>query len=190
MESGRRTSGTDQGRMEEQMKRYSITVNGKIFDVEVEEVTDTAGVSGTDGAGKKEAKTQAGTLDQKKKSTPEKKASPEDAKGEPSSEQNSEGGASIHRSRTPKTPKKKEQAVNNAQSADLGDDSLRSPMPGTVLKVCVNPGDEVYAGETLIILEAMKMENEINSHKTGKIGTISVKAGDAVNTGDLLLTVE
>ncbi len=168
------------------MKRYSITVNGKIFDVEVEEAAgkedmseETASASEKTetvrkGAGAAAAERQSdtpksGKIDQKKEEEP---------------------GASIHRSRTPKTPKKKEPTVNAAKNAASADDSLCSPMPGTVLKVCVNPGDEVYAGETLIILEAMKMENEINSHKTGKVGMISVKTGDAVNTGDLLLTVE
>ena len=98
--------------------------------------------------------------------------------------------SAIHRSRTPKTPKKKEQPARIPEGVSSQEDSLSSPMPGTVVKICVNPGDEVYAGETLIILEAMKMENEINSHKTGGVGMIAVKTGDAVNTGDVLLTVE
>ena len=67
---------------------------------------------------------------------------------------------------------------------------VKAPMPGVVLKVQVQQGQAVKAGQVLIILEAMKMENEINSHKTGRVGMIAVKTGDAVNTGDVLLTVE
>ena len=53
-------------------------------------------------------------------------------------------------------------------------------MPGTVVKICVNPGDEVYAGETLIILEAMKMENSIASDFEGTVVRIDVNVGDTV----------
>ena len=172
------------------MKRYSITVNGKVFDVEVEEITGGKEASDADRAERKAEDTRFQSSDQKKETKNAEKTSGSNTGGQPASDRNAESGASIHRSRTPKTPKKKEPAANPVQSAASGEDSLCTPMPGTVLKICVNPGDEVYAGETLIILEAMKMENEINSHKTGRIGTISVKTGDAVNTGDLLLTVE
>ena len=171
------------------MKRYGITVNGKVFDVEVEEITGSPEASDAGRAERKAEDIRSESSDQKKDTENAEKTSGINTGGYPA-DRNAESGASIHRSRTPKTPKKKESAVDPVQSAAAGEDSLCSPMPGTVLKICVNPGDEVYAGETLIILEAMKMENEINSHKTGRIGTISVKTGDAVNTGDLLLTVE
>lgn len=157
------------------MKRYSIKVNGKIFDVEVEERAADASSS-----------VPSESPEEKPK---EKKDNAVGVSGASKGAQMA-SEAVIQRSRTPKTPKKKEAPVKIPEGVSSMEDSLNSPMPGTVVKICVNPGDEVYAGETLIILEAMKMENEINSHKTGKVGMIAVKVGEAVNTGDVLLTVE
>ena len=77
-----------------------------------------------------------------------------------------------------------------AASAPAGAKTVSAPMPGTILDIKVSAGQSVKAGDILCILEAMKMENEINSHKTGRVGMIAVKTGDAVNTGDVLLTVE
>ncbi len=67
---------------------------------------------------------------------------------------------------------------------------VNSPLPGTILDIKVSEGDTVSQGQTLVILEAMKMENEIPSPVTGKISSIKIKKGDSVSTGDLLLTLE
>ena len=63
-------------------------------------------------------------------------------------------------------------------------------MPGTIVSVDVNVGDSVNEGQTLIILEAMKMENEIVAPHAGKVAAISVKKGDSVNSDDLLITLQ
>ena len=63
-------------------------------------------------------------------------------------------------------------------------------MPGTVVKICVNPGDEVYAGETLIILEAMKMENSITSDYAGTVKQVLVAEGDTVAVDSQLVEIE
>ena len=160
------------------MKRYSIKVNGRLFDVEVEEVTG------------EKAETAATSVDVAQSSGKSESDAVQSGSSEEQNTAEKETAAAVHRARTPKTPKIKEEPVRIPEGVSSQEASLTSPMPGTVLKICVSPGDEVYAGETLIILEAMKMENEINSHKTGKIGMIAVKEGDAVNTGDVLLTVE
>lgn len=67
---------------------------------------------------------------------------------------------------------------------------VKSPMPGTIVSVDVNVGDSVNEGQTLIILEAMKMENEIVAPHAGKVAAISVKKGDSVNSDDLLITLQ
>lgn len=67
---------------------------------------------------------------------------------------------------------------------------LKTQMPGKIIKVMVNEGDPVEKGQTLIILEAMKMENEIKSGMDGTVKTIHVKEGDALEQGILMMEVE
>jgi len=76
---------------------------------------------------------------------------------------------------------------NNAVSA--GSEKVTAPMPGTILGVKVNSGDAVKKGEVLLILEAMKMENEIVAPNDGTIASINVSKGTAVNAGDVLLSM-
>ena len=63
-------------------------------------------------------------------------------------------------------------------------------MPGTILSVAVKPGDSVSEGQTVFVLEAMKMENEIVAPKAGTISSIDVAQGASVNSGDLLATMD
>ena len=75
----------------------------------------------------------------------------------------------------------------------LGGDSsggLFTQMPGKIVKVMCKVGDQVKKGQTLIILEAMKMENEIKSSVDGEVKSILVKAGDALESGVLMAEVE
>jgi biotin carboxyl carrier protein len=71
-----------------------------------------------------------------------------------------------------------------------GPGQITAPMPGIVLKVLVKEGQSVGAGEALLILEAMKMENEIQAAKGGKIKEIHVEAGEEVRAGDPLVDLE
>jgi len=66
---------------------------------------------------------------------------------------------------------------------------VKSPLAGNIVKVEVVPGERVNEGDVLIILEAMKMETEVRAAKTGVIGSVLVKSGDAVAVGDPLLTL-
>jgi biotin carboxyl carrier protein len=63
-------------------------------------------------------------------------------------------------------------------------------MPGRVVRVLVAQGDEVAARQGVVVVEAMKMENELRSPKAGRVKEVSVKAGDSVEAGRGLLVVE
>ena len=76
-----------------------------------------------------------------------------------------------------------------APASAAGAVSVTAPMPGNILDVKVKAGDSVKAGDTLLILEAMKMENEISAPQDGTIASVNVRKGDVVNSGDLLITM-
>lgn len=80
-------------------------------------------------------------------------------------------------------------APSSAASAPAGGDAMPSPMPGTILRTLVNVGDTVSENQPLMILEAMKMENEVVANKAGKITGIHVNQGQVVNPGDALITI-
>ena len=67
---------------------------------------------------------------------------------------------------------------------------VRAPMPGLVLEVCVSLGQGVKSGDVLLRLEAMKMENDIESQTEGKVKEILVAKGDEVQEGDVLIVLE
>ena len=75
-------------------------------------------------------------------------------------------------------------------AAAAGGQVLKAPMPGRVVLVEVMVGQAVKAGDGLIILEAMKMENEFKAGVMGTVKEIRVEAGQAVNPGDVLLVIE
>jgi len=62
-------------------------------------------------------------------------------------------------------------------------------MPGTIVNVLVKPGEAVKKGAVLLILEAMKMENEIQAAADGTVASVNVRKGDTVNADDVLLTI-
>ncbi len=66
---------------------------------------------------------------------------------------------------------------------------IASPMQGTIVKVLVSEGDAVTAGQAVLVLEAMKMENHLNAETGGTVKEIRVQAGDTVGTGDVLMVV-
>jgi biotin carboxyl carrier protein len=76
------------------------------------------------------------------------------------------------------------------QVNDHGPKKLTAPMPGKIVRVLVRPGDEVEAGSGVLVMEAMKMQNEIKSPKKGTIQKVLVSEGAAVNAGDVLAIVE
>jgi len=73
---------------------------------------------------------------------------------------------------------------------DHGPRKLSAPMPGKVVRILLHQGDEVEAGTGVLVVEAMKMQNEVKSPKKGTIQKILVSEGAAVNAGDVLAIVE
>lgn len=89
----------------------------------------------------------------------------------------------------PSAPAPKPEAKPAAKPAVASANDVTAPMPGTILDVKVNVGDAVQAGQTVLILEAMKMENEIAAPAAGTVKAIHVSKGAAVNPGDVLITI-
>lgn len=110
------------------MRKFNINVNGKAYNVEVEEVTNGAAPVAA---------------------APVAQAAPVSADGE----------------------------------------KVTSPMPGTILDIKVNVGDTVSAGQALFVLEAMKMENDVNAPCAGKVLSVNVTKGSAVETGTVLAVI-
>ena len=75
-------------------------------------------------------------------------------------------------------------------AAGGGKSGVKSPLPGVILDIKVKEGDEVKKGQTIIILEAMKMENSINADKDGKVTAINVSKGESVLEGTDLVIIE
>lgn len=114
------------------MKKYVIKLNGKVYEVEIEEVTGEAATSIVEN----------------------------DAPARASDSVQSTGGQKID-----------------------------APMPGNIVSVAVKPGDQVKKGQLLVVLEAMKMENEIVSPVDGKVVSVAVAKGDTVNVGEALVEI-
>lgn len=76
-----------------------------------------------------------------------------------------------------------------AAAEATGRQQVTAPMPGKVVRVLVNEGDEVQAGQGLVVVEAMKMQNEIRSPKSGRVERLMIREGQPVNAGDALAVV-
>ncbi len=80
-----------------------------------------------------------------------------------------------------------DQGVAVKTSAKTG--TIKSPLPGTILEIFVKPGDKVTVGQRVLMLEAMKMENNIESDKAGTVTEVKVSKGSAVMEGDVLIVI-
>lgn len=80
-------------------------------------------------------------------------------------------------------------AAKKDTAVPAGASTITAPMPGTILKVNVNTGDSVKKGQVLLILEAMKMENEIVAAANGTVASVNVSKGASVNAGDVLVSL-
>ncbi len=77
-----------------------------------------------------------------------------------------------------------------ATVAGSGSGSVTAPMQGTIVKILVAAGDTIEVGETVCLLEAMKMENAITAEKAGTVKEVKVAAGDSVGPGDVIAVIE
>ena len=89
----------------------------------------------------------------------------------------------------PTTESSPTQQKTSSPTAPKGTGFIKTPLPGAILNIHVKEGDTVKIGTKLITLEAMKMENNINSDKEGVIKAIKVKQGDSVLEGDILIEI-
>ena len=139
--------------------KYQVKVDGKVFEVEVEKVGGGYG------------SLTPGSLTAAPVAAPVAPAAPAPQQAAPAPQQAAPAPAPA------------------AAPAAGGAGDVVSPMPGTVLKLNVNNGDTVASGDVILILEAMKMENEIVAPCAGKV-TLKVTSGETVDTDALLAVVE
>ena len=90
---------------------------------------------------------------------------------------------------TPAAPAAKPAAAPKA-AAPAGAETIKAPMPGTILNILVKPGQKVAKGATLLILEARKMENEIVSPRDAVVAGVSVNKGESVDSGTPLVSLQ
>lgn len=145
--------------------KYQVKVDGKVFEVEVEKVG--GGYASLTPASLTAAPVAAPVAPQ---------AAPAPA-------------APVQAAAPAPAPAPAAPAPTAAPAASGGAGDVISPMPGTVLRLNVNNGDTVASGDVILILEAMKMENEIVAPCAGKV-TLKVTAGETVDTDALLAVVE
>ena len=75
-------------------------------------------------------------------------------------------------------------------AGDAGPRAVKAPMPGKVVRVLIDVGAEVEAGQGLVVIEAMKMQNELKAPKAGRVAKVSVTVGDTVAAGTVMIVVE
>ena len=148
------------------MKNFKITVNNKAYEVNVLSFESTkvkVEVNGKPydvGLEKPEASSKTPTLVREKAAT-------------------TSGGDTS-----------KSTALTSSPSERKGAGVIKSPLPGTIIKIFVNVGDAVKVGTNLLTWEAMKMENNLTSDREGKVKAIKVKPGDNILEGDVLVEIE
>jgi acetyl-CoA/propionyl-CoA carboxylase biotin carboxyl carrier protein len=99
-----------------------------------------------------------------------------------------DGGAPAGGGVVRKKPKPRKRGAHGGAAAS--GDAVTAPMQGTVVKVAVEEGQEVAAGDLVVVLEAMKMENPVTAHKEGTITGLAVEAGAAVTQGTVLAEIK
>lgn len=146
------------------MKKYKFTINGNEYETEILSIEDNVAEIEVNGSLYKVEL----TTEIKTQKTPKL----------------------VRQRAVPSTDVHPSVAKTSSPSAPKGSGTIKSPLPGTILEVFVKEGDVVKRGDKVLMLEAMKMENNIEADKDGKIVSIHKQKGDAVMEGDILITIE
>ena len=144
------------------MKEYKYTINGNKYEVAINEVNETTATVTVNG---EEFKVE---WEKPVEEKPTVKVQPVAAK--------------------PATPTAA--PTTAAPTTAVNGHAIKTPLPGVIIDVKVNVGDTVKKGDTVVVLEAMKMENNINADRDGKVTAIQVAKGDTVADGAVLVVME
>jgi len=149
------------------MKEYKYTINGNKYEVVVGDINDNIATLTVNG--------ETYTVEMEKQPEPEKKAAV------------STGRQAVVRAAavaaSDDAPAANKAAVNK-------DNAVKAPLPGVITDILVAEGDEVKAGDTVIVLEAMKMANNLAAEKDGKVTAVLVKPGQSVMEDETLVCIQ
>lgn len=145
------------------MKEYKYKINGNTYKVAVGDIDDHIAQVEVNGVPYK-VELEAGKAPAVKVNAPRPSAAPRTAAGE--------------------------KVIARPAAAAGAGFAVKAPLPGTVISVSVKVGDTVKASDTVLLLEAMKMENAIHAGRDGRVASVNVNAGDAVLEGNVLITIE
>ena len=144
------------------MNEYKYTINGNKYEVVISDITDNIATLTVNG--------EEYTVEMDKKAEPEK-PKPVVRKAAESGD-SSDGSSSA------------------ASSGSASGTAVKAPLPGVITEICVEEGQEVATGDTVVVLEAMKMANALQAEKSGKISAIVVKVGQSVMEDEALVYIE
>ena len=158
------------------MTKYQYTVKGVDYEVEIQDIEgNIANVTVNGIPFEVEMKQPVKAGKQKVKLSEERRAEESEERRVKSEESNSSSASAA--------------STSSASTAAAGKPVV-APLPGTINEIKVKVGDKVNAGDTVVILEAMKMQNNIEAETSGTITSINVNKGDAVMEGDTLVTIK
>ena len=142
------------------MKEYKYTINGNKYEVVITDVTDNIATLTVNG--------EEYTVEMEKQAEPEKKKPVVKA---------------VAAAESSDAPAASKGSVNK-------NNAVKAPLPGVITDIKVAVGDEVNAGDTVVVLEAMKMANNLTAEKSGKVTAVCVNIGESVMEDDALVVIE
>ena len=145
------------------MKEYKYTINGNKYEVVISDITENIATLTVNG--------EEYTVEMEKQAEPEK-PKPVVRPAAAASDTDNDGSSRA------------------ASAGSASGSAVKAPLPGVITEICVAEGDEVQAGDTVVVLEAMKMANALQAEKSGKVSAIVVKVGQSVMEEDALVYIE